>query len=266
MSDASDKLPPPLQRFDAMASLLPDVLRAIDVLRDTFQTRRNGGHILPNVLEAMRIELTYNSNALEGNTLTLRETQLVIEGVVPSGGHSMREVYEARNHDRALRMIEEWVGQRSIDAQITERDVLEVHEKVLADIDAVNAGRFRSERVLIAGTGFVPPSSEKFDVLIPTMLVLANRSGLHPLVQAAELHYNLVAIHPFSDGNGRTSRLMMNYVLMRAGFPAAVIEVARRKDYLTALDEANAGRIEAFARFIGDSLVGSIGKLLGNGS
>ncbi len=167
---------------------------------------RDAGRILPNSVEAMRVELTYHSNAIEGSTLSLRETQLVIEGHSPASGKSMRELYEARNHDRALRLVEAWAQQRPATAAITEREVLDVHAHVLADIDANAAGRLRSERVLIKGTRFVPPGAPKFDVLIPGLLGLANREGVHPVLQAAELHYNLVAVHPFNDGNGRTAR------------------------------------------------------------
>jgi Fic family protein len=210
------------------------------------------------------VELTYHSNAIEGSTLTLRETQLILEGHAPTSGKTLREIYEARNHDRALRAIEGWVEQRPKDAPLTDQDVLDVHSQVLADIDSGSAGRFRTERVLIKGTRFIPPGSHKFADLVPQMLELANRPGVHPVVQAAELHYNLVAIHPFTDGNGRTARLLMNYHLLRRGYPHTVIEVGRRADYLAALEEANEGKRERFAAFILDSTVASIQKLIGD--
>jgi Fic family protein len=175
----------------------------------------------------------------------------------------MRELYEARNHYAALRMIEEWAATRAAAAEITERYVLDVHARVLTEIDASSAGRFRSGRVLIAGTGYVPPGSQKFDLLIPLLLQLANRTGIDPVIGAAELHYNLVAVHPFNDGNGRTARLMMNYYLLGQGYPLANIEVARRGEYLAALDEANGGACERFAQFVAESVKRSREKLLG---
>jgi Fic family protein len=214
-------------------------------------------------VEAIRIELTYHSNAIEGSTLSLRDTQLVIEGRAPSGGKSMRELYEARNHDRALREIEKWVAERTAQDPITDRDLLDIHAIVLADIDPAAAGRFRTERVLITGTRFVPPGSHKFPVLIPKVMELANRTGVHPVVQAAELHYNVAAVHPFGDGNGRTSRLMMNYCLLRRGYPHAIIDVADRGEYLAALDEANTGRWERFALFVAQSVERSIQRIVG---
>jgi Fic family protein len=261
MSASSEILPDPLQSFEGLHGVLAVVLQELDALHADYRDRRAAGRILPNVFEAARIELTYHSNAIEGNTLSLRETQLVIEGLAPGGDRPLREIYEARNHDRALRLIEKWASERP-DAPIEEADILDVHAQVLADIEPGAAGRFRTERVLIAGTGFVPPASHKFDAVIPAMITLANRPGMHPVLQAAELHYNLVAIHPFSDGNGRTARLMMNLHLLRHGFPTAVIRVTERSAYLAGLDEANKGRTEPFARFIAASLRRSIEHLI----
>ena len=258
----SESVPEPLQSFDGLRSGLDDVLREIDALRAEWGLRCAAGRVLPNVLEAVRIELTYHSNAIEGNTLTLRETQQVIEGRTPGGDRLLREVYEARNHDRALRLIERWAADQPAGA-MTESELLLVHAQVLADIDVNAAGRFRSERVLIAGTGFVPPSGHRFGVLMPAMIRLANRDLVHPVLQAVELHYNLVAIHPFMDGNGRTARLMMNLHLLRRGYPLAIIRVTERSEYLTALDEANRGRIEVFARFVAGSLKRSMGDVMG---
>jgi Fic family protein len=261
MTESTQPLPDPLQSFAGLHGNLADALQDLDALHADYRDRRAAGRILPNVFEAARIELTYHSNAIEGNTLSLRETQLVIEGLSPGGDRPLREIYEARNHDLALRLIERWASERPT-APLTESDTLELHARVLADIDVNAARRFRTERVLIAGTGFVPPASHKFDALIPAMVSLANHPGVHPVLQAAELHYNLVAIHPFSDGNGRTARLMMNLYLLRHGYPAAVIRVTERSAYLAALDEANQGRTEPFARFIAVSLRRSIEHLI----
>ncbi len=223
---------------------------------------REQGRILPNSLEALRVELTYHSNAIEGCTLTLRETQLILEGRTPDAGKPLREIYEARNHDRALRQIEAWAAARPPQSPLTERDLLDVHALVLADIDPSHAGRFRRDRVLIKGTRYIPPSSAKFDSLLPALLSLAGASSIHPSLQAAELHYNLVAVHPFHDGNGRTARLLMNYLLLRRGYPSAIIPVERRGEYLLALEEANAGRTQAFARFIASCVQHTLNRLI----
>lgn len=256
-------IPEPLLAFGDAAPEVRDAIARVDAAKARYQATLDRGGVLPNSIEALRVELTYHSNAIEGSTLTLRETQLILEGHTPSTTKPLREIYEARNHDRALRMIEDWAAKRSPSDHLSEQDLLTVHAAVLADIDATAAGRFRSERVLIKGTRFIPPGSHKFAQLIPAMLTLATRSGVHPTLQAAELHYNLVAIHPFADGNGRTARLLMNYHVLRNGFPLTIIEIERRSEYLAALEQANAGKPESFIVFALDSLTRTIDRLLG---
>jgi Fic family protein len=238
-------------------------LSSIDSLVALYREANVHGRILPNAIQAMRIELTYNSNAIEGNTLTLRDTQLVIEGQSPPQSKSMREIYEARNHDRAIRLIDSWAAENPKPVPLSVDHLLKIHASVLEDVSPREVGRFRSDRVLISGTAYIPPGSHRFDVLIPAMLELANRGNVHPLLVAAELHYNLVAIHPFADGNGRTARLMMNYYLLQVGYPYVIISVTDRSEYLAALDEANAGRLDRFVRFIAHSARLSVERILG---
>ncbi|MFN3168228.1 MAG: Fic family protein [Phycisphaeraceae bacterium] len=242
-------LPDPLLAFDSAASPLAERLTKIDsgVERDAQ---------LPNTAEALRIAYTYHSNAIEGSTLTLRETQLIIEGKSLPAGKSMREVYEARNHDRAVRRIEALAFEGgAIDEQV----LLDLHGLVLADIAPAEAGVYRTGRVRIAGSRFIPPGSHRFAELMPVVFDRARATGLHPVLRAAELHYNLVAIHPFSDGNGRTARLMMNALLLKVGYPLCIIEVERRADYLTALDAANASDPLPFATLIVEQIEQSAG-------
>ena len=264
MTGVTLHLAEPLQSFQDLAKVLAPGLQAVAAAQAEYLAEKGAGHILANSVEALRVELTYHSNAIEGNTLSLRETQLVLEGYAPSGGKPLRDIYEARNHDRALREVERWADERPRSAPLTDRDPLDVHARVLADIDPSSAGRFRSGRVLIKGTRFIPPGSHKFDDLIPMMLGLANAPGMPPALRAAELHYNLVAIHPFNDGNGRTARLMMNHHLLRHGYPHTIIEVGDRAEYLSALEEANDGRCERFAAFILQSVERSIRRLIGD--
>jgi Fic family protein len=254
--------PEPLQNFAGLSASLRSSLELVDQLLNEYGSRKQQGRILPNLVEALRIELTFNSNAIEGSTLTLRQTQLVVEGTVPPGNPSMRELYEARNHDLALRMIETWAAELPARSNLSEQDILDVHQRVMADVAPSYAGTFRSDHVLIAGTGYVPPASRKFDALIPAMLHLANRDQLHTALLAAELHYNMVAIHPFNDGNGRTARLLMDYQLLRCSYPHIIISVSERAEYLAALDEANTGKVERFAKFILHSIEQSLRRYL----
>jgi len=245
----------PLQRFSICAELQA-LLERIDILQVRYRQELAKHNVLPNFLEAARIEYTYHSNAIEGNTLTLRETQLVIEGQTPGEGKPLREIYEARNHDKAVRHIETW-SEGEV-KPFGESHLLNLHALVLADIDPPAAGSYRNVRVRIAGSRFIPPGSHRFDELIPQTFALAADESNHPAVRAAELHYNLVAIHPFEDGNGRTARLMMNALLLQHGYPLCVIPVERRKEYLAALDEANAGKTEGFARLVLECLEGAL--------
>lgn len=270
MTGVSPEVPEPVWAFDGIASAaaVAGAIGRLEAAQARYRALNDAGRVLANSFEAMRVELTYHSNAIEGSTLTLRETQLVIEGRAPTSGKSLREVYEARNHDRALRIIEAWTRDRAPGTALTERDILDVHAHVLADIEPASAGRYRTERVLIKGTRFIPPGSHRFGELIPTILGLANgdvasRAGVHPAIQAAELHYNLVAVHPFADGNGRIARLLMNAHMLRHGYPLVVIEVERRAEYLAALEEANEGRRERFAVFVIESAERSIMRLIG---
>ncbi len=256
-------LPEPLQSFEHAAGGLTAGLGRLDLLRAEYQARHAAGRVLPNSLEALRVELTYHSNAIEGCTLTLRETQLVIEGHTPPGGKPLREIYEARNHDRALRTVEAWASERAAATPLTERDLLDLHAQVLADVDPRGTGRFRTERVLIKGSRFIPPGAHRFAELVPLVLGRANSGAHHAAIDAAELHYNLVAVHPFADGNGRTTRLMMNLFLLRRGYPLTIIEVERRGEYLAALEHANDGRCEPFAEFIAGCVERSTRRLLG---
>ncbi len=252
----------PLRDFDSAAGPLSGALAAIERARAAFERAEREGRVPENSREAVRVELTFNSNAIEGSTLTLRETQLVLEGHAPAGNKSMRELYEARNHDRALRSIEAWVADTAT-AGVTEERLLAVHAMLMTDIDAAHAGRFRTGRVLIKGTRFVPPGPHHFGVLLPQLIDLASRVSGSTVLRAAELHYNLVAVHPFNDGNGRTARLMMNHLLMSRGYPCTVVEVDRRAEYLLALEAANVGNVQPFAEFIAGCVQRSIDRLVG---
>jgi Fic family protein len=255
------ELPEPLLAFTHDDSLVDELAR-VDSLASRYRDEKSHGRILENSLEAIRVELTYHSNAIEGSTLTLRDTHLVIEGLEPNTGKSLREIYEARNHDRALREVESWT--RNNRGILTEQDIRVLHGIVMHDIDRSGAGVFRTGRVLISGSRFVPPGSHHFPVLIPKMLELAQQPTLHPLIRAAELHYNFVAIHPFVDGNGRTSRLLMNYHLLQAGYYLAVIPVERRGEYIEALELANTGNPLPFSAFIISCLTNTLIHLLGD--
>ena len=191
---------------------------------------------LRSLEESINLEWTYNSNGIEGNTLTLRETQVVLEGIAV-GGKSIKEHLEAINHEKAILYLNNLVKESN---PITERNIKSIHQLVLKDIDDENAGRYRRENVTIKGAVHIPPDYLKVPELMEK-LILSNENWkeFHPIIQSALLHGELVKIHPFVDGNGRTSRLLMNLDLMNHGYNPVVIKKEDRLEYYEALDKAH---------------------------
>lgn len=190
--------------------------------------------LVRNLREDMVLKYTYHSNAIEGNTLTLMETKVVLQDGLTIGGKPLRHHLEAINHADAITYLEGLVRE---DVPLDERILKELHQLVLRGIDG-EAGRFRSCNVIISGAGHTPPDHlhvvERMARFFEWYRGAAQ--NLHPVERAARLHADLVIIHPFRDGNGRTSRLIMNLELMRAGFPTVIIPVENRAVYYENLD------------------------------
>lgn len=193
-------------------------------------------HTIASLREKMALEWTYHSNAIEGNTLTLRETKVVLEGITV-GGKSIREHFEATNHRDAILYVEDIVSKNEA---LNEWQIKNIHSLVLKGIDNEEAGRYRRENVVIAGASTTPPD---FLHLPEEMALLIDwyekASRMNPIERAAELHTRFVKIHPFVDGNGRTGRLLLNFELMKSGYPPAVIQKEDRLAYYDALDDAS---------------------------
>lgn len=198
---------------------------------------------LNRIRENMSLEWTYNSNSIEGNTLTLRETQLIIQDGITVKGKSLREHFEAHNHDRAIDLLYSLVNK---DTQIRCIDFLSLHSLVLRSIEEDFAGRIRNGGVRISGANFMPPAANKVSDLLDELVdfINTNPQGLNIIELATVFHHKFVWIHPFFDGNGRTVRLAMNLILMRAGFPPAIILKNDRRKYYDALNQANNGNYE----------------------
>lgn len=191
---------------------------------------------LRSLEESINLEWTYNSNGIEGNTLTLRETQVVLEGITV-GGKSIKEHLEVINHEKAILYLNDLVRE---DNPITEWNIKGIHGLVLKDIDNENAGRYRRENVIIKGATHNPPDYLKVPELMEKLVLnYENWNDFHPIIQAALLHGELVKIHPFVDGNGRTSRLLMNLDLMHHGYNPIIIKKEDRLKYYEALDKAH---------------------------
>lgn len=190
---------------------------------------------LKSLEENFRLEWTYNSNAIEGNTLTLKETKVALEGIT-IGGKTLREHLEAINHSEAIIMLEELI---SDGVELTESNIKNIHAVVMNAIEYENAGRYRNENVRISGANHVPPEAIIVPELMEKLICRYDewREKYHPIIVAALLHAEFVKIHPFIDGNGRTARLLMNFEAMRNGYPPIIIKAKDRLKYYDALDE-----------------------------
>lgn len=196
-------------------------------------------YLASNLREWFKIELTYTSNAIEGNTLSRAETALVVEKGVTVDGKTFQEHLEAVNHAQAF----DWIMQR-IDTSkqdITEGTILDLHKHILQKIVDDQAGRYRTVPVRIAGSTVVMPNAIKVPELMGDYVSWLHKTTQHPLTVALEAHFKLVSIHPFVDGNGRTARLLMNLLLMQSGYPPAVVRKEDRKQYLASIEKAQLG-------------------------
>jgi Fic family protein len=183
------------------------------------------------------IEWTYNSNAIEGNTLTLSETKVVLENGITIKGKPLKDHLETINHKEAIEYIEDLIRNN---VTLSEYDIKSLHYLILKEIDSINAGKYRSENVFISGAKHVPPIY--MNVPYEMQKLIAKYQGwkdLHPVVRACFLHGEFVKIHPFVDGNGRTARLLLNFELIQSGYPPVVIKTENRADYYDVLDKAH---------------------------
>jgi len=205
--------------------------------------------LVARLKKQMMLEYTYNSNAIEGNTLTLRETQLIIEEGMTVGGKSITETLEAKNHPEAIKFVERLVDAKS---ELTEEVILQLHKLIMSNITE-DAGHYRTTGVKITGATFMPPPSSQVKPRIDELLkwLRENPDELTPIELAAVFHHRFVQIHPFSEGNGRTARLLMNALLMKAEYPfIATVPKLDRSKYLKTLAEADSGNTSNFVNFI----------------
>jgi Fic family protein len=191
--------------------------------------------VLKNLEGWLKVELTYSSNAIEGNTLTRLETAEVIERGVSAvvKGKSLKDQLEAINHAKAVEFIRTLAKEKKGHQFITENDIKAIHKIVLAGIDDEWAGRYRESEVFIRGANvqFPIPRDVPYH-MVEFIQWLETQQGVHPVRVAADAHFKFVSIHPFVDGNGRTARLLMNLILIINGYPMAIIKNEDRTKYL----------------------------------
>jgi Fic family protein len=194
--------------------------------------------------------MVYESNSIEGNSLTLRETEVVLSKGITVSGKPLKDHLEAVNLSKAWNQAKDLAQP---DASFTERDLLDLHGIVLAGVDDAFAGSYRSSAVRIAGANHIPPNPIKVPDLMEDLFA-SIVSISDPVERAAKLHHGIASIHPFSDGNGRAARLAMNFVLLAAGYPPVSISPDLRTDYYAALEAADSGNFDTWLNFISQQL------------
>jgi Fic family protein len=226
------------RELDASRPFSPEIVRALD--------------------EQFTVEWTYNSNAIEGNTLSPRETDLVINRGLTIGNKTLKEHFEAVNHKKGIQFLYDFVKKKK---ELDEAVILEIHKIIVRNIQDTDAGRYRNANVMITtGAVHIPPSAAKIPRLMTECMewYYTHKSKVSVVELAAWVHYKLVYIHPFIDGNGRTSRLIMNLILLQNGYPPAVILHIDRRKYYRVLQEADRERYHAYLNFIGRAVERSL--------
>lgn len=227
---------------DELDRLRPLPPSAVDKLRQQFE-----------------IEMTYNSNAIEGNRLTLKETYLVISEGITVKNKPLKDHLEAKDHYEALEFIMELVEHKKPQT-VSEQLIKTLHQIVVRDIEKEWAGKYRISNVMITGAKHKPPDAISVPSAIEEMVqwFRKNESKLHTIELAALIHHKFVNIHPFFDGNGRVSRLLMNVILLREGYPLSVVLKNDRKKYYDTLSKADEAEYIPFVRMMASSVERSL--------
>ena len=209
--------------------------------------------------EQFKIEMTYNSNGIEGNSLTLKETFLVINEGITIKGKPLRDHLEAKNHYEALEFLSGLV-EKNRKQTLSERLIRGLHQLVVQETEKEWAGKYRNSDVIIGGAEHKPPAASDVPYEMEKLIKWwkQNQRKLPIVELAALIHHRLVYIHPFFDGNGRVARLVMNLLLLQAGYPLVIVLKNDRKKYYRVLTQADKGNFVPFVRFIAQTIERSL--------
>ncbi|XP_014483290.1 PREDICTED: adenosine monophosphate-protein transferase FICD homolog [Dinoponera quadriceps] len=227
------------------------MLRRIDEKRNALSTIPDHNAALIRAKKEAYFQHIYHTVGIEGNTMNLAQTRAIVETRTAVAGKSIDEHNEILGLDAAMKYINATLVNRV--GSISIKDILEIHRRVLGHVDPVEGGQFRRTQVYVGG--HIPPGPGDIHYLMEEFGMWLNSEQairLHPVKYAAVAHYKLVHIHPFADGNGRTSRLLMNMILMQAGYPPVIIHKQHRHKYYENLQIANTGDLRPFVRFIAE--------------
>jgi Fic family protein len=235
--------------------MMKDLLQDIDQLNQKLHRLRPfPPETLASIQKHFLVEMTYHSNSLEGNTLTLAETKVVLEDGITIGGKTVREHLEVINHKEAMLFLEECIKNEE---KLTERTIKTIHALILRGIDSPHAGVYRKVKVLISGAKHIPLDPLFIEEEMVKLLEWYDENvfTFHPVECAAMLHSLLVKVHPFIDGNGRTARLLLNFELMKSGYVPIIIKNDQRFVYYQALDRSHVeGEYGPFVELVGKNL------------
>lgn len=236
-------------------------LKIIDQKKQKLDTYRPlPPELVENLEQWFDVEQTYSSNAIEGNTLTRRETAMVVEKGLTIGGKSLKDHLEARNLFFAIDFVRHLAEKQK---SFSNKDILDIHQLILKGIDDKNAGKFRLVPVMISGSSVKLADPVKIPELMDEFIEWLPKTDEHPVKKAADAHLKFVTIHPFIDGNGRAARLLMNLILMQHGYPPAIIRPEDRKEYIDALEKAQlTGDASDFYNIIYDAVERSLDEYL----
>lgn len=233
---------------------MPDIFKQIDDLQVKINAYRP---LSPeqrlHIKEYYRIGLTYSSNAIEGNSLTESETKIVLEDGLTVDGKPLRDHMEALGHSQAYDAL----YQAALKKGFTEKIIKQLHHLFYFRIDEANAGSYRNVKIRISGSQYTFPAPQDLKTLMHVFVEnFGGKSTMHPVEWAARVHKEFVFIHPFIDGNGRVSRLLLNLVLLQHGYEIVIIPPILRREYFNCLEKAHTDDrrfIEFIARAVKES-------------
>jgi len=233
-----------------------ELLNRIDQKYKIIQSKRPlSTQLIKKLKEQFSLDMTYNSNAIEGNKLSLKETYLVINDGLTVKGKSLKDHLEAKNHYEAIYFLYDLI-EHGKKHTISERLIRSLQQLIIKDIEDDEAGKYRQGTVIISGSSHKPPPPYNVPKLMNDFIgwIKKNDSKIHPVELAALSHHKLVHIHPFTDGNGRTARLLMNLILMQKGYPMVIILKNDRVKYYRALEKADKGSTDDIEKIIAQAV------------
>ncbi len=215
--------------------------------------------IVTKLKQQFAIEMTYNSNAIEGNSLTLKETAWIIQDGLTIKGKPLKDHLEAKDHYDALEYLYDII-EHNANQTVSELFIRSLHKLIVRETERENAGAYRTVNVTITGSDHIPPDATDVPHKMNNLIIWVRKyqRSMHPIELAALLHHKLVYIHPFVDGNGRTARLAMNLILLRKGYPLVIVLKNDRQKYYRALSQGDRGMYEPLVRFIAQAVERSL--------